>query len=71
MISESLSSLRWGERAQAHKGHQRELVETPRMEGSHEGRQQGYWVPKGSDCDIPHRLGIGMGMYLYVYSHHF
>jgi hypothetical protein len=31
---------------------------------SHEGRQQGHWDPRRSDCDVAHHLG--MGMYLYV-----
>jgi hypothetical protein len=30
-------------------GRQRVLVGTPRMEESHEGHQQGRWVPRGGD----------------------
>jgi UDP-N-acetylmuramyl pentapeptide phosphotransferase/UDP-N-acetylglucosamine-1-phosphate transferase len=66
MVSKSLSSMRWGEREQAHEGRQRALVGTPRMGGSHEARQRGCWVSRGGDCDV---LVIGMGICLYVYSH--
>jgi hypothetical protein len=43
MVSEPLSSLRWGERAQANEGR---------------------WVQRGSECDVPHRLG--MRIFLYI-----
>jgi hypothetical protein len=33
-------------------------------EGSHEGRQWGRWVPRGGDCDVPHRLGMWMCLYV-------
>jgi hypothetical protein len=70
MVSEPLSSLRMGERAQVHEGRQRALVRMPKMGRSHEGCQWGCWVPKDDDCDVPHRLDMGMSMCLYVYSHH-
>jgi hypothetical protein len=69
MASEPLLSLRWGERTQAHEGPQRALVGTPRMGRSHEGRQRGRWVQRGGDSNIPHRLGMGIMMYLYLYLH--
>jgi hypothetical protein len=58
-----------GERAQAYKGRQRALLGTPRIGGSHKSRQQGGWIPRGGDCNVPHRLHMGMGMCLYVYLH--
>jgi hypothetical protein len=60
MVSEPLPSLRWWERAQAYKGRRRALAGMPRMGWSHEGRQRGRWVQRGSDCDVPHRLGMRM-----------
>jgi hypothetical protein len=29
-----------------------------------EDRQQGRWVPRGGDCDVPHRLGMRMCLYV-------
>jgi hypothetical protein len=64
MVSEPLPSLRWWERAQAQEGCRRALAGMPRMGGSHEGRQRGRWVPRGGDCDVPHRLGMRMCLYV-------
>jgi hypothetical protein len=64
MVLESLLRLKWKERAQAHKGHQRALAGTPRMGCSHEGHQRKPWVPRRGDCDVPHRLRMGMCLYV-------
>jgi hypothetical protein len=46
------------------EGCRRALAGMPRMGGSHEGRQRGRWVPRGGDCDVPHRLGMRMCLYV-------
>jgi hypothetical protein len=37
------------------------------MGWSYESRQWERWIPRGSDCDIPYRLGMRMGCaYMYI-----
>jgi hypothetical protein len=64
MVSEAIAKPEMREYAQAHEGNQWVLVGMPRMGRFHEDRQRGCWILRESDCDVPHRLGIGICLYV-------